>query len=81
VIRNLLQNVETAKDVLRRLIPAVGLPRTCPCPSLLADAVITRPDAFPLATRRRLELILGKYFPVDLRKKPRPAPHKEGRRG
>ena len=81
VVQNLLRNVETAKDVLRRLIPGVAPPRTCPCPSLLANAVITRPAAFPLATRRRLDVILGKYFPVDLRKKPRPAPRKEGRRG
>ena len=67
VVRNLLHNVETAKDVLRRLIPAVQGPRTCPCPSLLASAVITNPAAFPLATRRRLELLLAKYYPVDLK--------------
>src|SRR5439155_24427252 len=70
VIQNLLKNVETAKDVLRRLIPAVAPPRACACSSLLANAVITQPGAFPLATRRRLELLLGKYFPVDLRKRP-----------
>jgi len=81
VIKNLLRNVETAKDVLARLIPAVAPPRTCPCPSLLAHAVITSPTAFPLPTRRRLELLLGKYFPVDLKKKPRAAPRKEVRRG
>jgi len=81
VVQNLHRNVETAKDVLRRLIPAVMPPRTCPCPSVLANAVITQPAAFPLATRRRLDLLLGKYFSVDLRKKPRPTPHKEGRRG
>jgi 5'-methylthioadenosine phosphorylase len=63
VVRNLLKNVATAKDVLRRLIPAVGLPRACACPSLLRSAVITSPTAFPLATRRRLDLLLGKYFP------------------
>ena len=81
VIKNLLRNVETAKDVLARLIPAVAPPRTCPCPSLLAHAVITSPTAFPLPTRRRLELLLGKYFPVDLKKKPRAVPRKEVRRG
>src|SRR6266436_8001374 len=41
VIQNLLKNVATAKDVLRRVIPAIAPPRTCPCPSLLANAVIT----------------------------------------
>jgi 5'-methylthioadenosine phosphorylase len=79
VIQNLLHNVETAKAVLARLVPAVGPPRTCPCPSLLASAVITSPAAFPLATRRRLELLLGKYFPVDLRKRSA-KPRKDGRR-
>jgi 5'-methylthioadenosine phosphorylase len=70
VIANLLKNVATAKEVLRRAIPAIGGPRTCECPSLLKSAVITNPAAFPLATRRRLDLLLGKYFPLN-GKKPR----------
>jgi 5'-methylthioadenosine phosphorylase len=79
VIQNLLHNVETAKKVLARLVPAVMPPRTCPCPSLLASAVITAPAAFPLATRRRLDLLLGKYFPIDLRERSA-RPRKDGRR-
>ncbi|HEX6212500.1 MAG TPA: S-methyl-5'-thioadenosine phosphorylase [Methylomirabilota bacterium] len=74
VIQNLLRNVATAKDVLRRVIPAVGGPRTCPCPDLLRNAVITSPAAFPIAARRRLELLIGKYFPLPPRK-----PKKAGR--
>jgi len=65
VIQNLLRNVATARDVLRRVIPAVGAPRTCPCPDLLRNAVITQPSAFPIATRRRLDLLIGKYFPLS----------------
>jgi 5'-methylthioadenosine phosphorylase len=68
VIQNLLRNVATAKDVLRRVIPAVGPPRSCPCPDLLRNAVITAAAAFPIATRRRLELLVGKYFPLPDRK-------------
>jgi 5'-methylthioadenosine phosphorylase len=68
VIQNLLRNVATAKDVLRRVIPAVGPPRSCPCPDLLRNAVITASAAFPIATRRRLELLVGKYFPLPDRK-------------
>jgi len=68
VIANLLKNVATAKDVVRRVIPAIGGPRTCECPSLLKNAVITSPAAFPLATRRRLDLLLGKYFPLNGKK-------------
>jgi 5'-methylthioadenosine phosphorylase len=68
VVQNLLRNVATAKDVLRRVIPAVGAPRTCLCPDLLRNAVITSPATFPIATRRRLELLIGKYFPLPPRK-------------
>jgi 5'-methylthioadenosine phosphorylase len=68
VVQNLLRNVATAKDVLRRVIPAVSASRTCPCPDLLRNAVITHPSAFPIAARRRLELLVGKYFPLSPRK-------------
>ena len=64
VIQNLLRNVATAKDVLRRVIPAITGPRTCACPTLLQNAVLTSPAAFPHATRRRLDLLIGKYFPM-----------------
>jgi 5'-methylthioadenosine phosphorylase len=64
VIAYLMKNVETAKEVLRRVVPAVTETRTCGCPSLLQSAVITSPKSFPLATRRRLDLLLGKYFPL-----------------
>ncbi len=65
VIQNLLKNVATAKEVLRRVIPAIAGPRTCECPTLLQNAVITSPAAFPHATRRRLDLLIGKYFPMS----------------
>jgi 5'-methylthioadenosine phosphorylase len=71
VVQNLLKNVATAKDVLRRVIPAIGGPRTCPCPRLLESAVITSPSAFPLTTRRRLDLLLGRYFPAPPARKGR----------
>jgi 5'-methylthioadenosine phosphorylase len=63
VIQNLLKNVATAKDVLRRVIPAIEPPRTCDCPSLLERAVITNPKVFPPATRKKLALLLDNYFP------------------
>jgi 5'-methylthioadenosine phosphorylase len=65
VIRNLLQNVATAKDVLARAIPQIGPPRTCGCPRLLEHAIITDPKSISLTARRRLELLVGKYLPAD----------------
>jgi 5'-methylthioadenosine phosphorylase len=71
--------VATAKQVLERVIPALGSPRDCGCGETLRSAVITAPSAFPLATRRRLALLLDKYFPAaDLRKRPRPPARRKG---
>jgi 5'-methylthioadenosine phosphorylase len=67
VVRNLMKNVETAKDVLRRVIPAIAPTRGCGCPNFLKDAVITSPKSFPPATRKRLGLMLDKYFPARSR--------------
>jgi 5'-methylthioadenosine phosphorylase len=75
VVRNLLKNVETAKEVLRRVIPRLRGPRTCACPDLLRNAVITSPAAFPPSARRRLDLLIGKYFPTT-----RPEPTARPRR-
>ena len=36
-------------------------PGTCSCPSLLRNAIITNPKAFPPAARRRLGLLIDKY--------------------
>jgi 5'-methylthioadenosine phosphorylase len=67
VIANLLKNVVTAKEVLKRAIPVIGPPRTCGCQELLKNAIITSPKAFPPRSRKRLELLIGKYFPARAR--------------
>jgi 5'-methylthioadenosine phosphorylase len=72
VVAVLLGNVATAKRVLGHLIPTVGPARTCGCAQLLRQAVITAPGAFPARTRKRLALLLGKYFPAPARRRPRP---------
>jgi 5'-methylthioadenosine phosphorylase len=41
-----------------------GMPdvRECKCGSALAHALITDPKAVPEATRKKLELLVGKYL-------------------
>lgn len=63
VVANLLKNVATAKVVLRRVIPRVGKTCAAGCGDALATAVITDPNAFPPRTRKRLGLLLDRYFP------------------
>ena len=71
VVANLLKNVATAKVVLKRVIPQVGKTCGAGCSDALASAVITGPKAFPPRTRKRLGLLLDRYFP----------PKGKGRRG
>ena len=63
VVANLMKNVATAQVVLRRVIPRVGKACGAGCGDALANAVITNPRAFPPRTRRRLALLLDRYFP------------------
>jgi 5'-methylthioadenosine phosphorylase len=69
VVLNLRKNVATARDVLRAVIPTIAPPRTCECGHLLANAVITNPKAFPAKTRKRLALLLDRYFPPTGRRR------------
>ena len=64
VVQNLQRNVATAREVIQRVVPTLPPTRTCDCPSLLKNAVITDPSVFPAATRKRLDLLIGKYFPA-----------------
>ena len=71
VVANLMKNVATAKEVLRRVIPLV--PESCAqgCPEALRSAVITDPRAFPPRTRKKLGLLLDHYFPQKPRERRR----------
>ena len=63
VIENLQQNVDHAKEIVRRALTTLPAVRGgCPCPDALANAIITSPDSIPAAQRAALDLIVGKYI-------------------
>jgi 5'-methylthioadenosine phosphorylase len=64
VVQNLQRNVATAREVVERVVTLLPPTRSCGCPGLLRNAVITDPRVFPAATRKRLDLLIGKYFPA-----------------
>jgi 5'-methylthioadenosine phosphorylase len=80
VVQNLHRNVATAKEVIQRVVPLLPALRTCGCAHLLDKAVITDPRAVPPAARRRLDLLIGKYFPPAARRR-RPRRRSRARRG
>lgn len=62
IIQNLMKNVEMSKNILKAVLPKLKHKRTCACASALKDAIVTRPDKIDKKTKKRLELILGKYI-------------------
>lgn len=62
VIKNLIKNSETAKEIIKKSLPKIPRQRSCPCASALKDAIITKPELIPKETKKRLELIIGKYI-------------------
>ncbi|HYB72674.1 MAG TPA: S-methyl-5'-thioadenosine phosphorylase [Candidatus Sulfotelmatobacter sp.] len=63
VVAILMENVETAKKVVRAALGMLPGERAgCPCPTALRDALITRRDAIPARRRKELEPLIGKYL-------------------
>ena len=62
VVKILLQNVQTAKAIIRAAVAEIPEARTCPCGHALRDAIITARHAIPAAVKRDLAPIVGKYL-------------------
>jgi len=62
VIANLMKNVETSKALLKKVIPALGAVRKCPCESALRDAIITPKEHIPDELKRKLAPVTGRYL-------------------
>jgi len=63
VVETLNANVDNVRKLIRWALPRMSRERGCLCASALRHAVFTRPPAMNAATRRKLDLLLGKYFP------------------
>ena len=64
VVRTLNKNTAIAQQAVRRLVHDLEDHRHCDCEHSLADALITRQDVIPLATRQKLALLIKKYVEV-----------------
>jgi 5'-methylthioadenosine phosphorylase len=61
VVGVLLKNAENAARVIRQTVAAMPNSRTCRCGSALAHAILTDRKKIPAATKKKLNLIIGKY--------------------
>src|SRR6476619_1691060 len=62
IIANLTQNARMAQQVIASALERLPYERTCECASALKYAIITRPEAIPAATKRKLGPLVGKYL-------------------
>jgi len=62
IIANLTQNAANAARLITEAVRAMPAERTCKCGAALAHALITDRKAVPEATRKKLELLVGKYL-------------------
>ena len=61
IIANLTQNAANAAKLVAEAVRTMP-ERACKCGSALAHALITDRKAIPAATRKKLELLVGKYL-------------------
>jgi 5'-methylthioadenosine phosphorylase len=62
IIGNLVKNAENACKVVASAVARMPAGRNCKCGSALAHAMLTDPKIVPETTRRKLDIIVGKYF-------------------
>ena len=62
IVAVLHQNAANACKVVRAAVAAMPCERSCGCASALKFAMLTDPKAIPSDTRKRLDLLVGKYL-------------------
>jgi 5'-methylthioadenosine phosphorylase len=62
VVAVMHQNSENAARVVKAAVASMPRERTCACATALQFAILTRPEEISVATRNKLDLLLGKYF-------------------
>ncbi len=65
VVATLLQNAQTAQQLIAHAVSNVPAERTCACATALSAAIITRPEMIPADVKRELAPIIGKYMMDD----------------
>jgi 5'-methylthioadenosine phosphorylase len=62
IVANLTQNAENATKLIHAAVRHLPSPRDCKCATALAHALITDRRIIPEATKKKLELLVGKYL-------------------
>ncbi len=61
IIAVLQQNAKTAQDIIRLAVKRIPQKQKCGCADALSTAIITSQDKMPDETKKKLQLLIGKY--------------------
>ena len=62
VLEVMRANIVKSKKVIAEAVKSIPKERKCGCADALKNAIITDPNTIPAKTKKRLELIIGKYI-------------------
>jgi len=62
ILDTMHKNIEMSKKIIKLAVSRIAAKRTCACPHAVENAIITNPKTIPPATKKKLELIIGKYI-------------------
>ena len=62
VIENAVRNEAAVKDIIVEAIEKISLQQNCMCKNALAGAITTSHEVISYETRRKLDLLIGRYL-------------------
>jgi len=55
------KNIDVSKKIIKLAVSRISGKRDCACPNAVENAIITAPETIPAETKKKLNLIIGKY--------------------
>jgi 5'-methylthioadenosine phosphorylase len=62
ILTTMRNNIDFAKKTIKLAAGRVPQKRSCACADALGPAIVTDPSAIPAATKKKLDLLIGKYI-------------------
>ena len=61
ILEIMRKNIDASKNIIKLAVSRISSKRGCACPKAVDNAIITAPEIVPAETRKKLNLIIGKY--------------------
>jgi hypothetical protein len=65
VVATFRRNIEIAQNAIARAVEMLDVDTACECHDALQTAIMSEKNAVPLAVVKRLNPIVGRYFPKE----------------